>query len=315
MKLGRRALLVSALMTFMHVPTHAEVNWQSPYYRDAPLVGRVFTADGTTDASLETIKQRAARAKYVLLGEIHPNPDHHRLQAEVLQYMVDQGRKPAVVFEMVTRAQQSVLDNISANPPADLSTIADLLEWTDTGWPDFAMYQPLFEITLKNGLTLLAGNIEKSTVRRLGGRVDAPLSSVERAQLGLDVPLDEALNSSLLRQISEGHCNMMPEKVLPLMADIQRARDFTMAAAMTLASNRDGAVLIAGAGHTRLDWGVGRILGNAGSSQMVSVAFAEMFEGATDKDFTNSSHNYTMITPRFDVTDHCARFEKRQNAG
>jgi uncharacterized iron-regulated protein len=46
-----------------------------------------------------------------MLGEIHPNPDHHVLQAEFLGHMVGKGRKPAVVFEMVTRAEQPILDS------------------------------------------------------------------------------------------------------------------------------------------------------------------------------------------------------------
>ena len=65
----------------------------------------------------------------MLLGEIHTNPDHHRLQADILQYMVEQGRRPAVVIEMVTRAQQPVLDHFTANPPPSADEIADRLEW------------------------------------------------------------------------------------------------------------------------------------------------------------------------------------------
>ena len=78
---------------------------------------------------------------------------------------------------------------------------------------------------------------------------------------------------------------MMPETVLPLMADIQRARDHVMASALLDAANKDGGVLIAGAGHTRLDWGVGAIVERARPGRTLSVAFREVFEAAEAADF------------------------------
>ena len=38
---------------------------------------------------------RLARAEFVLLGEKHDNPDHHRLQAEVLRGLTDRCPPPA----------------------------------------------------------------------------------------------------------------------------------------------------------------------------------------------------------------------------
>ncbi len=314
MKTAHALLAAMAGIAIMSAGVNAQDSqWVSPHFADNPLVGKAFAIDGTRQAAFDDILQRAVQAKYVLIGEIHPNPDHHRLQAQILQHMLDNGRKPAIVFEMATRAQQPVLDAISAKPPADLNQIAGMLEWSETGWPDFAMYRPLFEIALKNGLKLRAGNLERSTVRRLGGREGAPLDSAERAALGLDKPLAAKSNEDLLQTIAEGHCNMMPESILPRMADIQRARDFTMAKALLDPANTDGAVLIAGAGHTRLDWGVGAILSADESNGVLSLAFMEATSDLTNAMLPNKTHHYTFITPRFDVTDHCAQFKKMQN--
>lgn len=314
MQFGRisTAALLAVLLSTSSVLAGSD--WQSPHFRDHNLVGKIFSTSGKQPLTLDDVKQQAAEARFVLLGEIHTNPDHHRLQAEILQHMVDQGRRPAIVIEMITRAQQPVLDFFAANPPEDVDDIAARLEWGKSGWPDFAMYKPVFEIAVKNNLPLRAGNLAKSTVRRLGGRVGAKLTGVERGQLGLDMPLTAEANKSLLKEIAESHCNMMPETVLPLMADIQRARDHVMASALLDSAHKDGAVLIAGAGHTRLDWGVGALIGNDEPQRLLSVAFREVFDGASDADFDKPSHHVTFVTPRFDIKDHCAEFKKHMQS-
>lgn len=290
----------------------ADRDWQSLHFRDHKLVGKIYASPTRQQLMLDEVKQRAAAARFVLLGEIHTNPDHHRLQAEILQHMIDQGRRPAIVIEMITRAQQPVLDFFAANPTDNADDIAARLEWGTSGWPDFAMYKPIFEIALKNRLALRAGNLEKSTIRRLGGRVGSKLTDDERAKLGLNIPLAMETGKSLLKEIAESHCNMMPETVLPLMVDIQRARDHVMADSLLDPANKDGAVLIAGAGHTRLDWGVGSLVKDDEPGRVLALAFREVFEGATEADFGKPAHHIAIVTPRSEITDHCAVFRKNK---
>ncbi len=311
----RQVCMTALLGVLISTSGTLAADWQSPHFRDHELVGKVYAGPDRQQLTLDEVKRKAAAARFVLLGEIHTNPDHHRLQAEILQHMVDQGRRPAVVIEMISRAQQPVLDYFATNPTDNADDIAARLEWSKSGWPDFAMYKPIFDIALKHRLTLRAGNLEKSTIRRLGGRVGSRLTDHERAQLGLNEPLPEETAKSQLKEIAESHCNMMPETVLPLMADIQRARDHVMASAVMDPANEDGAVLIAGAGHTRLDWGVGFLIGDDKPDRLLSLAFWEVFEGATEADFGKPHHHVGIVTPRSEIKDHCAVFKKQRMKG
>lgn len=312
MRLTRLCMLTLLSVLASTASVLAKDDWQSAHFRNHELVGKIFSKPDDQQLTLDQVKHQAMQAHFVLLGEIHTNPDHHRLQAEILQHMVNQGRRPAVVIEMITRAQQPVLDFFTANPPDNADDVADRLEWGKSGWPDFAMYKPIFEIALKNQLALHAGNLEKSTVRRLGGRVGSRLDDNERNRLGLSAPLEPEVGKAFLEEIAEAHCNMLPKTVLPLMADIQRARDHVMASALLNPANKDGAVLIAGAGHTRLDWGVGALVNNGDPQRLLSVAFMEVFEGAKQDDFARPSHHVAIVTPRFEVKDHCAVFRKKK---
>ena len=56
--------------------------WMSAHFSDHPLVGTVWTGDGKA-SSIAELTAQAIDADFVLLGEVHPNPDHHRIQADL----------------------------------------------------------------------------------------------------------------------------------------------------------------------------------------------------------------------------------------
>jgi uncharacterized iron-regulated protein len=321
MHLNRRTILrlaaaVALLPAAARQPlANAARTWVSPHFAGNPAVGKVFDQAGPTSLTFADVVARTISARYVMLGEIHSNPDHHLLQAEALAAMIKAGRQPAVVFEMVPRLRQPVLDEMMASPPADSNVIATKLDWANSGWPDFALYEPLFTIALENGLAIKAGNIDRDLVRRMAGREGPPLTDEERARYSAQPALPASAAQDLLRVIKVAHCNMLPDTVLPMMRDIQRARDAVMAAAMLDPTNTDGAVLIAGSGHARLDWGAGQIVDQAAPGELLSIAFAEVSDETSEARQDWASHHFTIMTPRYDVTDHCEQFGKPKSPG
>src|SRR3954465_13282726 len=75
--------------------------WLTTLDRDNALVGRIWDAKAGTFVEPRVMFGRLAATRFVLLGERHDNPDHHRLQARALSELVKAGRRPAVVFEML----------------------------------------------------------------------------------------------------------------------------------------------------------------------------------------------------------------------
>src|SRR5262245_58173308 len=84
--------------------------WVSPLLADHPLVGTIWDARERRATTRAMLDAAAARADFVLLGETHDNPDHHRLQLELLEAMVRAGRRPAVALEQLDREHQAALD-------------------------------------------------------------------------------------------------------------------------------------------------------------------------------------------------------------
>src|SRR5215204_1457467 len=58
-------------------------SWQSHYGRNHPLTGRIWDVASGEFIDRPALIMRLARAEFVLLGEKHDNPDHHRLPAGV----------------------------------------------------------------------------------------------------------------------------------------------------------------------------------------------------------------------------------------
>jgi uncharacterized iron-regulated protein len=224
--------------------------------RSSPLVGRIWQVDAGRFASEESLLRALAQARYVLLGEVHDNPEHHRIQARIVGALAARGRRPSVVFEMISRDRAEALARALRDPEVDAESLRQTLEWDTSGWPAWPLYAPVFEAALQWRLPLAAGDLssaDRDALRRAGAR-GLPPEAV--ARLALSSPLPAPQREALSRAIREGHCDLLPEDAVTAMVELQRARDAELARSLVGAATRDGAILIAGAGHVRRDAGV-----------------------------------------------------------
>ncbi|MCS6901115.1 MAG: ChaN family lipoprotein [Myxococcales bacterium] len=279
--------------------------WQSKLDEQNPLVGRIWDPQARAFVSEEVLLERARTADHVLLGEKHDNPDHHRLQARMLQGLAD--RRPAVVFEMIDLVQQEALDAHLRDHPGDAAGLGAVLSWEKRGWPAWPLYQSIAEVALGAGLRLLAGNISTAQARAVVKEGLGSLGAEQVERWGLTTPLPGPLQVALQEELRRSHCGYLPERILPGMADAQRARDAAMADRML--SVQGPAVLIAGAGHTRTDRGVPWYLRTRRPGvQVVSVAFREVQASQQEPPPPEeASHDLLWFTPRLDDDDPCAR--------
>ncbi len=289
--------------------------WTSQLGKDNPLVGRIYSASGFIEP--DGLNEQLNKARFVILGETHDNPDHHRLQAQFLAEMVKAGRKPAIVLEMLTRTSQNKLDEYLASDEASAEGFGPAMTWEKRGWPAWSMYQPILEVALEAKLPIYAGNLSRDKMFQLARQGAESLK--EAKSWGLDKPLPEMQRELLDKELMEGHCNMLPEKSIPGMRLIQRARDASMADIMlNAAKSADGAVLIAGAGHARGDYGVPYYLRQRGAENTLSISMLPVVDGETDAKvyFDNRGGDKNTIyvfTPRIDDKDHCAELREQMS--
>ena len=293
--------------------------WQAPLGQDHPLVGRIWdvAADELIDSA--ALVDRLRRGRFVLLGEKHDNPDHHRLQAWLLRALVAAGRRPAVGFEMFTLDDAPAIARQLAEHPTDAVGLADAVNWQRSGWPAWAMYQPIAEAALEAKLPIIATNLAPATARALGQSGAAALDTAFAAQHGLDRPLAPETQAAMAQEIRAAHCGYAAEAQVNAMLLVQRARDAQIAESLAAAGQQDGAVLIAGAGHVRRDYGIPTYLASrTPEASVISVAFLEVSQDRLEPTAyvgrfgrPTLPFDYVWFTPRVDDDDPCAAFEEQ----
>ncbi len=217
----------------------------------------VFDVAGGRFLGEEALWRRLAAAEFVMLGETHDNPEHHRLQARIVRELA--ARPPgvgAVAFEMLTVDRQPLVDRMLTGPDADLRAFAEAVGWEESGWPDFAIYEPVFAAALESGARVLAADLASGTTRRIRRDGFAALDPELVRRTGLDRPLPPDLEAGLRDTLARAHCDRLPARMLPGLLRVQRARDAMMADRLAGFRGRGRVVLITGNGHARRDWGV-----------------------------------------------------------
>lgn len=254
-------------------------------------------------------------AEFVLLGEVHDNPEHHRIQADLLAALIASGRRPALVWEMLEIDDQASVEaargrqEISGDPAATALAIADAVGWSDSGWPDFALYAPIMEQALKADLPILAGGIGRSeavAILDVGGEAYARLRGWSWR------PPDTAVKALQLDALYDGHCALVPRTALAPMLDVQLVRDVALAETMldgAALPDSDGAVLVAGHGHARRDVGVPWHLARLAPDRRVASI------GLLEADGTPASgddrFDWRRVTPAVDRPDPCEALRRR----
>jgi len=208
-------------------------------------------------------------ADVVILGEVHDNAQHHIGQAEAITAI----RPAAVVFEMLTATQAA---RITPQLLMDQAALAAALDWDASGWPDFALYYPVFKAL--GEARIYGAARSRDQVRRAYGDGAAAVFGPKSATFRLDQPLPVGQLEQRMQEQFEAHCDAMPLEMMGGMVEAQRFRDAAFAAVVVQAFEEVGGpvVLIAGNGHARTDWGVPAMLAaGAPDLSVLVVGFVE----------------------------------------
>ena len=294
-------------------------SWKSPLGRNHPLTGRIWDVSSARFIDRQSLLTRLARADFLLLGERHDNPDHHLLQAEVLRSLIAVGRRPAVGFEMFGLDDAAAIADHLAAAPNDAAWLGRAVNWNKRGWPDWAMYQPIAEAALEAKLRIVATNLPLATARKMSRDGLAALEPRVVRELGLERPPSESVFISMAADIRDAHCGYASEESVKAMVGVQRARDAQIAQSLIAAGAADGAILVAGAGHVRNDYGIPVYLSaKAAGKLVISIAFLEVDKRKIEAHSYALPYpdgrlpfDYVWFTPRVDDEDPCEKFKSQ----
>lgn len=258
---------------------------------------RSFIAIGLLALTSSATAGEVTDAQVLFLGEVHDNPAHHERQAQIVAETMPR----AIVWEMLTtEAAASVTPELIA----DMGALEAALGWTDSGWPSFEMYYPIFAASPE--AVHYGAALPREEARAVMGQSVAGVFGDEAGKFGLDQALPEDQQEAREALQMAAHCDAMPVEMLPIMVDIQRLRDAVLASAALEALEETGGpvAVITGNGHARLDWGAPANLTLA-APEVVIFALGQGEDGRGDPE---GGFDVIVSAPPVDRGDPCEAF-------
>ncbi|MFK8328992.1 ChaN family lipoprotein [Pseudomonas sp. BJa5] len=243
----------------------------------------------------QQLVERLAAAPRVLVGEQHDNPDHHAVQLWLMRQLAAQRPQGSLLMEMLNPDQQSGVDAAQAASRAG-QTPDDLfkaLAW-QANW-DWSLYGALVSYAVRQPYPLLAANLDRAQIMQIYKQ--RPVLEGKASTTG-------QVQSTLLDDIRQSHCGLLPETQMPAMLAVQQQRDRRMAE--RLLSAPTPALLLAGAFHVRKDLGVPLHLADLGAPQgSLVLILAEV-----GKTVSRESADFVWYTAAQPEQDHCATLRR-----
>ncbi|MDO8862827.1 ChaN family lipoprotein [Haliea sp. E1-2-M8] len=274
-----------------------------------PLLDQIWSTAAQGFIGMDELRHALANADYVLLGENHDNPAHHKLQAQIIASLA--WPDPAVAgFEQIHTEQATALEAWLQSAPDGTSGLDTALDWEQSGWPDWALYEPVFAAVLARGWRPLDLMFPAATVRAVfSGGIDAALRSDVIEQLQPDALFSPEQRLEMQALMADSHCGRIPSEHMAAMVDVQIARDAHMA--WRLATSDKRAVVITGNGHARRDWGVPLFLQQLRpEAKIVSITLTELAADRREPGAYATARptwtDFTLFTAAQDRGDPCA---------
>lgn len=236
-------------------------------------------------------------ADVILMGEVHDNPIHHANQARAVLALEPR----ALIFEMLTPDQAG---KVTSETRRSQEAVAAATGWAESGWPDFALYWPIFAAA--PGAAIYGAGVMRQDMADLRDKGAAGLFGPEAHRFGLDRPLPAEAQQAAEEEQRLAHCDMLPVELLPMMVEAQRLRDAALARATleALAAHGPPVVVIAGSGHVRAGAVPAMLAQAAPDLRVLSVGQVE--EGAAGQ----QPFDLWIVTPPEPRDDPCATLQK-----
>lgn len=250
-----------------------------------PYGAAAFTASPLSNA-LEAIRD----FKLIAIGERHDNPDHHKLQAELVRLLQPSG----LAFEMIPREHEAMVNEMRREG-ASRDELGKALNWAETGWLDWDLYAPILEAA--PDAYVAGGGLSRKTLTAIYRDGPIALGEAFVQRYGLETKLPSAAMTDMLDAQFQGHCGMIARDKLAPMVTIQRVWDASYADALLRAAQKGGgsAVLICGNAHARLDYGAPSYVKHSTGEIAASIGLLE--EGEPDVESGKFTTTLTASAP------------------
>ena len=133
----------------------------------------IVSMDTATAVSFEELMESLENAKIVYIGERHTNPEHHRIQMQIVRSLWQKHPDLTIGMEMFDRTYQPVLD-LWSDGQLDERQFVKRSHWYANWRYDFDLYRDILVFAKENHVPVVALNIPFHIPRKIAaGGVDS----------------------------------------------------------------------------------------------------------------------------------------------
>lgn len=304
--------------------------------RDDPLIGKIYTGKSQSEISYTDLLKRMSEQNIIYLGESHDNPEHHRIQLQILKDLIQGGKKPHIGFEFFSRDQTAYLMTYIGSKPkqGDRKRTEEKRLRYELGWQDkedttWKFYFDLIDLAQEHGLSVFGADLPKGLIRRLMRQDITKLSPVERGQLHSTHLDDSAYQALMFDKFKAAHCGFAHKEMMEKMYQTWLERNDAMATSIVETHRSDPeqpVVMIVGSGHIEHNLGIyERVAVQIQNIRQLNLGIKEITidpsplpayfatEKIDDRVF-QARHEILWFTQRSSYQDPCKRFHKALKA-
>ena len=263
------------------------------------LDGKIWRQRDSAFLTFRQMVDDLEEKKFLVVGETHGFQPHQDREAYLVSALAERGLYPALVLEMLDPDGALKLAEYRRTHPEDVSSLAQSLDWENSGWPAFSYYEPVFSVAFRAKLAVVGGDLPAAL------SLLAVPPSIQQNDLRL---------ASWKQTMKIAHCGIIAPDELVRTALRQMARDQSMAYAALSADEKSSAIVVSGLEHARADRGIPTYMAGKDVS---SVALVEISESTDPANYLPPSlgkvppFDYLWFTPARNQEGACERLKNK----
>lgn len=181
-------------------PPTARISGTEARYR----IGDIIDLHQAKPLDFQSLIKRIAPNDLVFVGEVHDNAEHHLIQVQILQAMMECCGPVDLAVEFFRAPQQPVIDKYLAGGMTEKEFLEEVGWDVNWGYP-YHLYRPLINLAKQHNSRILALNVPLDLVRRVARVGLVGLTPEERARLPLQIDLSVKAHREYIRNVYINH--------------------------------------------------------------------------------------------------------------
>ena len=271
------------------------------------FVGEIVRLETGETITFHQLIQELEAKELIFIGEVHDNPEHHLLQVQILQALIDRHGPVTLAVEFFQEPQQNIIDHYLQDNATEDEFLQDV-NWARTWSFHYHYYRPLILLSKDKKCKVIALNAPRDIVKKVARSGLAGLEPEERSQLADKIDLSNKEHRAYLREIYNEH-SFNDLKKFEYFYEAQCVWEDTMAENISdyVEKDKNKMVVLTGNGHIINKFGIpnraaGRVQVRAATILLYAVKGSatikkEMADfvwltGACSKQYSMTLHKY-----------------------